>query len=262
MVLILNINIFMMQIFKDFFNSSPLQKLSTVSDIATILGISVATLVAGPFLSDVAGLGFNLVEFLWAIFFYSLFATIVLAVSTYLLSSIKTRFTSKKYLSFSVLSFLLLFFISIAFSTATGMKEFFGGVTSNRYMLPFEPKQSVIKVEVQEINTIENLTTITGKVSFKNNVDFNKYLIVAYSSNLKDGEFEYMKHGSYKYSAKFNASGEFTFLKLDTERKKDIYLVIYRKADYQRNFPSNLTQIPSNEMDLVGAKVYHVSLNG
>ncbi|WP_390243010.1 hypothetical protein [Vibrio sp. R78045] len=253
---------YIVQVFKDFISSPPLQKLSTISDIATILGISIATLVAGPFLSDVAGLGFDLPEFLWAVFFYALFVSVFLSVSIYLSGHIKNFWVKKRLFYMSVLSFLLLFFVSLMFSTGGSMKDFFGGVIDNRYMLPASPQKAIQKIEFSQVKSEKNKTTIKGKVTLTDGADFSKYLIVSYAADKSTGEYSYMRHGSYKYSADLNASGNFTFLNLDTEGVQQIYLVAYRKADYAGRFPSKVTQVPSNEMDLVEAKVSLVKIEG
>ncbi|TOM21910.1 hypothetical protein CGH81_24290 [Vibrio parahaemolyticus] len=60
----------MIQIFKDFVDGSSTQKLSIISNFSTVLGVSVATFVAGPFLSKFADIEFVASDFIMAILFY------------------------------------------------------------------------------------------------------------------------------------------------------------------------------------------------
>lgn len=56
--------------------ATPLKVISIISDFATILGVSVGTLVAGPLLGELTGKGVELSDFLWAVFFYFLFISL------------------------------------------------------------------------------------------------------------------------------------------------------------------------------------------
>ncbi|WP_221620880.1 hypothetical protein, partial [Aeromonas caviae] len=70
----------MKEIFNDFVNGNATTKLSIISNISTILGVSVATFVAGPFLSKFAEMEFIVSDFIIAITFY--FIYLWLAAST------------------------------------------------------------------------------------------------------------------------------------------------------------------------------------
>jgi hypothetical protein len=101
----------MKDIFHDFKNGSSREKLSILSDFSTILGVSVATFVAGPFLSKFANIEFVLSDFIISVLFY--FICLYIAGGTfyeYAQSSYENH-KNKKYGEITGNSILFLLFV-------------------------------------------------------------------------------------------------------------------------------------------------------
>jgi len=242
-------------------SASPIQWLSIISDFATILGVSVATLVAGPFLGNITGMGFSTLDFLWAIFFYFIYILLFVTASIYLIKFVIRMFKERGYfLGFLSISLLVLTW-ALLFSSATPLKTFFGTWTGSRYMLVAKPEIAVVKFEKVSVEKRDKYMFINGSVIFNEGYDATDYVVVIYSINDKTGEYEYQYIGLNKTSSKINSKGKFTLPKIEIDENSlgQSYLAIFRLSDegqyMGRVFPNKLTQVPSMSTDALGVVV-------
>ena len=266
--------------FKEFAKSTPLQKVSTIADFATILGISVTTFVAGPYLSRFFGLGFDLAEFLWALLFYSFFTVILLWMFSDLVTEVNKKLNPESELinedkkntkegwqpSLLTSIFITVLFATLTFSFLPTAKDFFGDITSNRYLLPFNAEKAIENINQISIKNNESSKTshLQGAVEFKENMDFDDYTAVMYQLDNTRGVYKIYNYEYDRNNVPLNESGMFSFPIKDTNNLSDTYIVVYRKLDSNRlsgdDYPNNITLIPSSEMEKIGAFSKHVDL--
>lgn len=87
----------MKAIIKEFIEGDSIKKLAIISNVSTILGVSIATFVAGPFLSKFSGIDFILADFIIAILFYFMFAWVTLWVIYELVLRLINSYSIKNY---------------------------------------------------------------------------------------------------------------------------------------------------------------------
>ncbi|QIR92984.1 hypothetical protein FR729_07640 [Vibrio alginolyticus] len=241
-------------------SASLLKWLSIVSDLATILGVSVATLVAGPFLGNLSGLGFDTAEFLWAVFFYFVYILALVGSSLFFVRLTVNYFKNSIFSGAISLSALVLSW-AIWFSLSDSLESYFGTLTGSRYMLVAKPQLAIDKFENIEIMEEGSSTFIKGKVALNSGYVPSDYVVSLYSMNTDTGEYEYRYVGLNKTSSNINADGWFSLpkVKVDSQGLKKSYLAIYRLSDEGKYmgtvFPNKLTQVPSASMERLGAVV-------
>lgn len=250
----------LLKTYEEIKSASLLKWLSIVSDLATILGVSVATLVAGPFLGNVSGLGFDTAEFLWAVFFYFVYILALVCSSLFFLRLTVKCLKNSMLLGVGSLSVLVLSW-AIWFSLSDSLESYFGTLTGSRYMLAAKPQLAIDKFENIDIKEEGSSTFIKGKVALKSGYVPSDYVVSLYSINTDTGEYEYRHVGLNKTSSNINADGWFLLpnVKVDSQDLKKSYLVIYRLSDEGKYigtvFPNKLTQVPSASMERLGAVV-------
>lgn len=148
----------------NFLGLNPKEKLSVIADIVTILGISIATFVAGPFLTELVGLGFELSEFIWALFFYSIIGLAIIGLIIGFLSEFKN--TENKKDSGDTISaiFVYLLILAIFISVYPWTKNFFGDITNNRYLLPPSAMSAVKDIDSILVETLETFNFLKVKL--------------------------------------------------------------------------------------------------
>ncbi|MBE0359146.1 hypothetical protein [Pseudoalteromonas aliena] len=246
----------MKNVIKEFEEASPLSKLATFADIATILGVSVATFVAGPFLSEVTGVGFSGPEFIVAILVYSIFVMILVGIFLVLWNGIKLyRLNSETSTGDGIVyTFTFLILIAIYASVMSPLKGFIGDITNNRYLLPLSAARAVNNIENITIEKIGEKYAIKGTVSFNKDINPLNYISAFYMLDQKEGL--YILH-SVKNSESFeiNSNGGFVIPGIDSqEQLKEGRLVIFREKDSQfgvYDFPNNLSIVPNNELSQI-----------
>ena len=248
----------MKQIVNEFGEANFYKKLAIVADLATILGVSIATFVAGQFLSEVTGLGFSASEFAVAVFFYFIFFIIFVGILSVFWSAIQ-EIISKNYGNATGYFFLAFFFLAMYSSFVPGIKNFAGDIFGNRYMLPKPAQLVVSSLLAEKMENSEGGYLIKGKVSFKKDVEISDYVIALYGADSKTGV--YVLH-AFNNSQMFeiNGNGDFNIPSVAKDfRLDDSYVVVFRELDSKRgagsDFPNYLTVIPNIELGEAGAFV-------
>ncbi len=254
----------MKEIFNDFVNGNATTKLSIISNISTILGVSVATFVAGPFLSKFAEMEFIVSDFIIAITFY--FIYLWLAASTIyfstkeLVNSARNRNTSD--IITKTIQLLLIAWAAIVIFPHA--KYYTGNIFNTSYLLPPPAKKAISglsKIKVYENNS--NIT-VQGEIIFNEGMNGSDYELVLYKKN-DAGVYTPVEMSNREDSFRLSQNGQFT-MPFDTRYNKinDPALVIYRTADWslttymtsQQGYPEGMTQLPSSEMDALNAYVF------
>ncbi|HHK8567956.1 TPA: hypothetical protein ACQYCS_003552 [Vibrio parahaemolyticus] len=242
--------------------ATPLKVISIISDFATILGVSVGTLVAGPLLGELTGKGFELSDFLWAVFFYFLFISLFAFGFTGLIKQSIHRIKNKRYLS-GILSLAgTLLFVTLTINFFPNLTNLFGNVLGSRYLLP--PKPSLVNAQLNSLKFEKKgeILFLKGNIKFDETADPNDYTVALYIMNEETGEYEYSYFGLNKTYALLNSNGDFTMPKVPPRSKESAYIAVYLLADKQggmgREFPNKLTQIPAKSMDQLGATAFRV----
>ncbi|EGQ8540908.1 hypothetical protein OMR72_003397 [Vibrio parahaemolyticus] len=242
--------------------ATPLKIISIISDFATILGVSVGTLVAGPLLGELTGKGFDLSDFLWAVFFYFLFISLFALALTRLIKQSIHSIKNKLYPS-GILSLAgTLLFVALAINLFPNMTNLFGNVSGSRYLLPPKPSLVNAKLNTVKFENEGEMLFLKGNISFDETADPNDYTVALYLMNKETGEYEYSYFGQDKTYALLNSDGDFTMPKVPPRSKENAYIAVYLLADKKggigREFPNKLTQIPAKSMDQLGAKAFRV----
>jgi len=256
------------KVINEFIESSSLKKLSTISDVATILGVSVATFVAGPFLSEVTGLGFDASEFLWAIIFYFLAGCWVIylvietakVVKVFLTKRSNSETESSKSNEDKILNlFGLIVMVALSVTFYSPIKNIYGDISNNRYLLPPAPSKAVNEVLNIEQEIVGKKVRLHGIVDFKEGFIPEQYVVTLYELDEESAEYNlYNRYSSERYTA-INSKGEFAMAVDAKSVDKFKYIVIYRELDTSwkgPDFPTEISQIPSIEIEELGAFIY------
>ena len=261
----------MKKIVNDFIDGDSTKKLAIISDFATILGVSVATFVAGPFLSKFANQEFIITDFILSIAFY--FICIYISVDI-LYTFIKLTFTKiheKKYEVIMVNIPFALFVIWIVIVIFPYMKYYTGNSFNVSYLLSPTATSAIIKKEYIKMEQKDDIAKITGKLIFAKNTNSNDYVAIIYAHNKTNGLFEIIKYRGYSndYQTIIRNSGEFTIPIKLYDNYNDFSVIVYRKSDWslltafstKYGFPNQITYLPNNEIDELQAFVLKIKPN-
>ncbi|OCH57231.1 hypothetical protein A6D98_19675 [Aliivibrio fischeri] len=249
----------MKEIITDFVKGSSTEKLAIVSNFSTILGVSVATFVAGPFLSKFADMEFIVSDFIIAILFYFICfwmaADFVYSIIVSIGKDVKEKKTTN-----AIGNILLMLFLSwLAIVIFPYAKYYSGNIFNNSYLLPPSAQKSI--VDITDFQNIEkdNLLTLKGEVQFKQGINGTDYELVLYSKS-QSGFYRIKELSNNDNSFKLSASGKFTIpYNIGVNNVVDPILVVYRNSDwsvFSDGFPQGMSQLPSFETDKVQAFIY------
>jgi hypothetical protein len=235
-------------------------------NISTIIGVSVATFVAGPFLSKFADKEFIISDFIISVIFYFLCVWLLLAV---IYSTLKEMFQfakNKKHAKSAGDGLLLLFVIWIAVVSFPYAKYFVGNAFNVSYLLA-QPALKAIKDigDVKQEKT-DDILTISGKVFLGESVKGSDYELLVYSKS-GNGIYDPVRLTSNEYVFELSNSGFFV-LPINTKYNSlsDVHLVVFRSSDWSvidgsgmgSGFPDSMTFIPNKSIEDLSAFVYRV----
>lgn len=256
----------MLEIIKSFVNGTSTEKLAIISNISTILGVSVATIVAGPFLQQFADQEFIVSDFIIAIIFYFLYISITMSIIYNLSLKAYKSYQEKKFnfLFSNITLSLITAWIAIAFFTTT--KYHFGNIFDSEYLLSKPASHAISRVSVLEISNDGKKAYIKGKIEFKTNITSSDFEILLYTKS-GSGLYQSVKTNGDDYISKSNMDGSFTLIAspLYGETLQDMYIVIYRKSDWsfietfgygKTGYPNNTTQVPDSSIEHLKAFTY------
>lgn len=242
----------MKAIIKEFIEGDSIKKLAIISNISTILGVSIATFVAGPFLSKFSGINFVLADFIISILFYFMFVWVTLWVIYDLVRRLIDAYSSKNYpktVNLLIVGLLVLWGGIVFFPYA---KSFVGNAFNSSYMLAPTGQEAIVDSHIQNVQRERNYVTSKGKVSFKKNVDSSNYMAAIYLL-LSNGRYERLRGLS-----EFNLAGEYLISETyysEENKGQDAYLVVYRKTDWSlfhfndSGYPEILNMVPNPDLD-------------
>lgn len=255
----------MKRIFDEFMSGGPQTKLSIISDISTILGVSVATFVAGPFMSEFTGIDFDITDFLLSITFYFM---CLYAAFSIMYANVKSsiKYVQEKQANYAVFNTLFLFFlVACSFVVFPHIKYYSGNLFNVSYLLPKPAAQAIISADEVTTTLEQEKLRVSARLTFNDNFNVKDYVALLYYKNHR-GLFEIKKYGgaySNDYEITINNNGSLTapFSFSENNYPKDMYLVVYRESDWslvdslgtKPGYPSDLLQIPSSEIDEVEA---------
>ncbi|CDT44854.1 hypothetical protein [Vibrio coralliirubri] len=256
----------MKEILNDFVKGSSTEKLSIISNLSTILGVSVATFVAGPFLSEFANKEFIVSDFIIAIIFYFLCIWLVLAV---IYSNIKEMYTflqEKKYskcVGDGVLLLLVTWFFVVSFPYA---KHVVGNAFNVSYLLATPAAKAIKGIENVSIEKNEDILIVSGLVNFESQTFEEGYELLIYS---RDDQATYspVRFTSNEYTFELGSSGKFV-VPINTKFKtlKNLHLVVVRSSDWSlldkmgagSGFPDSMTYLPDSSLEKLKAYIHKV----
>jgi signal transduction histidine kinase len=239
--------------------------LSILSDIFTIFGVSVATVVASSFFQNFTLFGFDMSEFSWAITFWFVYLILIITLGIKLFNVTVASFKGSKVSFFSNLA-LILFAISIVSTLTPYLSSFFGVLVNSRYMLELPAIVVTQDVDNIIIQKADDTYMFSGKVKFKDSVDPTKYIITIYSKSNYSSRYVYQEINRQDVSSSMNSSGYFVLPRVELKRNQliDSYLVIYRKSDsgirmFGSSLPNYVNQMPSPEIEEAGGFVFKLN---
>lgn len=248
----------MKKILNEFNQAGALEKLGVIANLATIFGVSVATFVAGPFLSEITGVGFDASEFVVALLFYFTFFLLFVGVLFIFWFSLKGLFY-KNYGKATGYILLALLSSSIYLNLVPWLSEGLGDLTDNRYMMPEPANMVVVDFSNISIEAGENRFSVNGKVDFRSNALISDYGVALYGFNERSNA--YTLH-DFKYDELFEINDDGVF-KIPSQEGdfnfSDSYIVVFRRADQegaQDKLPNYLTLIPNIELSQIGAYIH------
>jgi|GEM_PF-2997006 len=262
----------MKKVFKELLEGDSRKRLSIAADLSTILGVSVATIVAGPFLSEFANIEFILSDFIIAILFYFICVYLFVSALFSILKEALTNIREKKYHELAGLVILSLLFAWLTIVFFPYAKYYFGNAFNVSYLLPLEANKAVNEIDILSFTKNDDLLRISGVVKFHEQSKPEDYLIMLYSQN-KEGLYTIRKfYSSFNadYTATISDDGTFaTPLAAEPIALENLYIVIYRKSDWsllnelsnQKGYPDDLTKVPAREIDDIGGYTHQVQLN-
>ncbi|EMC0408388.1 hypothetical protein H8F06_18205 [Vibrio fluvialis] len=243
-------------------DGSSTQKLSIISNFSTVLGVSVATFVAGPFLSKFADIEFVASDFIMAILFY--FALIWgYGYCVYeLLMKAASNVKSKNHIKLIKSGFFLLFSCWLGVVIFPYAKSSFAFVFSNSYLLPMAPKEAIFAINAKVVKE-GDLTVINGNIVYEDGAVGTDYRIVVYTKY--DGLYSPLRLATWEYSLQSNENGNFRLPISTSSQDPDSYvIVVYRYLDRSfesfisadSGYPKRLTQMDSVEVNSISAFVH------
>lgn len=258
----------MNEYFKSFVDGDLAKKVSMISDVTTILGVSVATFVVGPLLDRYTNFEFILSDFILSITFYFIFIVLTISgVYSIIMENNKDADKeSKTIISKSIQILLLISFLVISFPY---IKYIAGNLFNVSYLLPTVPKKAILGVENLTVKQGENFVDIYGKLKLDKNIEINDYIAIVYVKN-KNNLFvskQYGKDYYQEYEIGIDIEGSFNApISIENNDQENIYIVVYRKSDWtlinkldnKIGYPTNLTSIPHTVTDEIGAFVIDV----
>ncbi|EOX3404343.1 hypothetical protein EA004_18010 [Vibrio anguillarum] len=254
----------MKEIIKDFVKGSPTEKLAIASNLSTILGVSIATFVAGPFLSEFANMEFVISDFIIAILFYFICLWIA---ADFAYSSIRQliKYTGEKKTTSAIGTVVLALFCSwLALVIFPYAKYYTGNLFNNSYLLPAPAQDAIFNIYDFRVIEVDDIFTYKGNVNFEKGIDGSDYELVVYSKS-SSGFYEIKNLANRDISFKLSTSGDFTIpINVKYDKINEPILVIYRNSDWSLfeflrsndGFPQKMTQLPSSQTEKIKAFVY------
>ncbi|CAA0092760.1 Uncharacterised protein [BD1-7 clade bacterium] len=256
----------MKEIVSDFISGSATEKLAIISNISTILGVSVVTFVAGPFLSEFAGKEFIVSDFIISVIFYFLCLWGLLALIYNALKEMYKFGKEKKYAKATSEGLVLLFVIWIGIVSFPYVKHFVGDTFNVSYLLAQHASKAIKKVEGVNQEKTGEILTISGRVSLGEGVKGSDYELLLYSKS-KSGIYNPVILTNFEYVFELSGSGKFV-LPVDMERKylSDAHLIIFRSSDWslirrstnRSGYPESVTSMPNKSIEDLGAFIYRI----
>ncbi|MFU7711551.1 hypothetical protein [Aeromonas veronii] len=254
----------MKDILNDFVRGNATTKLSIISNISTILGVSVATFVAGPFLSKFADMEFIVSDFIIAIIFYFIYLWMVASILYACIKEIISCVSDKK-ITGSITNILFTLFVTwISIITFPYAKYYVGDFFNTSYLLPPPAKTAIEKISKVNIINNDSSFIIQGEVHFNTGIDSTDYELVLYKK-YDNGIYKPIVMSNRKVSFRLSKNGMFT-MPFDTTYNKihDPVLVAYRTSDWSlmnllfsfQGYPEGMTQLPSMEIDSLEAYTF------
>lgn len=255
----------MKQIIREFSGGSSTKKLAIAADFATVLGISVATLVAGPFLSRFADIEFDLADFLISILFY--FACIWLGGELFL-SAIRNIFVSveeSRYRETMKQSVLLIVYVWLLVALFPTVRYYVGNALEVSYLLPEKADVAITSARYSISSAQGDFVAVEGVAEFKEGADPSDYVAVVYvrNDNLMFEIIDYGRTYRREYEIQLGTDGAVLLPVHESELDGQGALAFYRKSDWSflraiedgPGFPTRVPQVPSTSMSELGAYV-------
>jgi len=250
---------------------SPLQIFSVIADLMTVLGISVATIVAGPFLSGIRGIRFDPLDFILLVLFYFIFICLY-AYSLYRFTkTLITNIADKMYIDCLLNIIAILIFAAVAFYFTPIAYSSFGSASNNSYIIPKSASDAVQHItHIVPYNSYKN-----GDVSLKCRLVFSEdckksdYVAVVYTR--MDGIREYSIHTPVvDYEFDIDADGFFTIPAVSSKNLDDqneLFVAIFRKVDwrlrrtflFQKGYPDHLLTFPTEDVKELRPYVFKIT---
>ncbi|MEZ8297431.1 hypothetical protein AB6D11_26980 [Vibrio splendidus] len=255
----------MKDILSDFVKGTSTEKLSILSNVSTILGVSVATFVAGPFLSKFTEHQFVVSDFIIAIVFYFLALWFLCSVMYDFFLSFYKNVKNKK-IEASVMDVVqCLFILWLSVVAFPYVKYYTGNIFNVSYLLPMKAKVVINDVNNEVIDNGQFIT-IRGKANLIDVANGSDYEVVLYLKN-KAGIYKGESFNNGDYTFQLSKDGRYTLpVSISKEALFDSRLVFYRGSDWSAlntsggdfGFPNSIMQFPDSEMENLGAFVHKI----
>ncbi|MCK5110360.1 MAG: hypothetical protein KAQ94_02480 [Arcobacteraceae bacterium] len=252
--------------FKNFKDGDLTKKLSMISDISTILGVSVATFVIGPLLDKYTNFEFIISDFIISITFYFI-CIVIVGTSIYsIIYDNEEKEEKKSSLLSKIIQFLLLVsLISISFPY---VKYITGNVFNVSYLLSAPANKAVLGISKLNIKQKKESIEITGTLNLNKEINSNDYIALIYTKNNDNQLFSSVAYGKKylkEYEVEISKNGYFNIpIFMQYNKQEHVYLVVYRKSDWSlissidknNGYPDNLTSLPHSLTDQLEAFIF------
>ncbi len=257
--------------------ASLLKKLAVVADCATILGVSLATVVVigGELLSEALNRPFEPVHLISYLLVHMLyFAAFAIALAKLLHGCRNAWRTNHRRWSIALLvsALVAMWFLLVCLQP---WRNVAGGFLRNPYLLPRRPAACVVGVEASAVSTGSGRNPdITGRLKFNKSSDPSQYLLVAYVKYSDSSD--YIPHRFYRgdrtwtehWEVDVGMDGSFRvpdLLMAKTtvgNRLTDCWIVIVLRKDtsFPWHLPVSILSFPSPQLDLIGAVAHRIEI--
>ncbi|EPM4288784.1 hypothetical protein B7489_18505 [Vibrio alginolyticus] len=257
----------MKQIISDFVNGSSTEKLSIISNLSTILGVSVATFVAGPFLSQFANKEFVVSDFIIAIVFYFLFIWLSLFVVYSTVKEMYTFFKDGAYGKFLGDGVLLLLVFWVFVVSFPYIKYAVGNAFNVSYLLAPPAFQTVKGISNVEVRDKDNVMIVSGVIEAEKGTVFSDYEVLLYAKD-DQATYKITRLTNREYTSEVSSKGNFVLpVSASQNELEDIYLVVVRTSDWSfiesigigsSGYPTGMTYIPDSSLEKLKAYIYRI----
>lgn len=262
-------------VINEFSAMSPLQKFGVLANILSVVGISLATFVTLPIISNLLGKEFSLLDFMISIIFSGIVSILFIALTIGMGSEIIASIKRGDIATASGIILFALVLYAVGGVVAQHAYYFIGDALNVSYMLANPAKSAVKKIyniKRDQPYGKPDLFIMKGNVEFNQGNDFQDYSVMLYGRPDGSTLFEAIRPESGESNYTFDVAEDMSFeipginLK-EYKNNYDLFVVIVRKTDSwvfessRHGFPTGVTTMTGGRMRKIQPFIYKLQLS-